>query len=218
MKKFIVTIMTIILMFSLIACGDKETEEQPIDAKTDVITNDTEEQETDLSVELDEVTVNDEFPYVLIINDVRYEFPISYDEFLSRGWMAEEAEEIGESMMSPDSSGAFFSGGAGHFYNGEIYGAWPLFVNTDMENEKMFKDCPIVGFSFDDRAEEWNYPVGSISIEGPNGTLTIGESVESDVYDFFNGDGFYLEDNGSIFITCDEEQGVITEISYMVKF
>lgn len=216
-RVLVVAAILVIAILGLVGCGKKEDTTGNINNNIENETSDGGNLETNNGSNFEK---NEKFPYILIVNNERYEFPMTYDKLLSYGWVLDSdgatAEDIGESLMGPDASGTYFSGGLGFFNNENIIGAWPLYYNSDMKNEKKIKDCDVVGISFDDTARGWSYQSDSISIEGPNGTITIGISTKSDVCSFFDGDYYYMEDNGTIFVDYDMED-ILSLITFKVE-
>ena len=162
---------------------------------------------------------NNIFDYTLIVNDVEYIFPLSFDEMVTRGWKSygeiidfESTEEFGKHTIPANSSGRPFYGGLGGMSLPNIEDVSVIFDNISGTEAKQIKDCDVIGIQFEN---DKGIPAGSVSLKGPNGMITVGESTMDDVVAFFDGDYYYYEDDGFIYINYDEED-VISYITFTI--
>lgn len=157
--------------------------------------------------------------YTLIVNDVEYIFPLSFDEMVDRGWKSygeiidfESTEQFGKHTIPANSSGRPFFGGLGGMSLPNIENVSVIFDNISGTEAKQIKDCDVIGINFEN---DKGIPAGSVSIKGPNGMITVGESTMDDVVAFFDGHYYYYEDDGFIYINYDEED-VISYITFTI--
>ncbi len=161
-----------------------------------------------------------EFAYTLVVDGHEYSFPMTYEKLLELGWLAHGVdegkltmEEFGDFTIPAESSGCPFFGGLGGMDLGDIKDAKVLFDNSDGKTERVLKECPIVGIKFEN---DNGFPQGSIAVKSATGTVTIGESTEEDIQALFDGEYFYDEDDGFIFIDTND-QGIVTNITFTLK-
>ena len=159
------------------------------------------------------------FDYTLIVNDVEYIFPLSFDEMVDRGWKSygeivdfETTEEFGKHTIPANSSGRPFYGGLGGMSLPNIEDVSVIFDNISGTEAKQIKDCDVIGIKFEN---DKGIPAGSVSVKGPNGMITVGESTMDDVVVFFDGYYYYYEDDGFIYINYDEND-VISDITFTI--
>lgn len=138
--------------------------------------------------------------YLLSVNNIVYEFPISFDEFVAEGWVPTNAnytmEDVGNVFMAaggapnsmlPEEELVYVS-------NGDIAGVVVRVTNADAEDKQLVKDCQITGLDFSLRRdmEVKFFPEGSVQVVGDTKSITIGISTKEDVEALF-GDELYLD-------------------------
>ncbi len=161
------------------------------------------------------------FPYTLIVYGQEYTFPMRYDEIVERGWVSycaakgkETMDDFAERTIKAGGSGIPFMGGCGGMNLQDIIDASVIFDNTDGTQDRKVRDCPVIGIKFEN--EDRPLPVGVISVKGPNGIITVGESTSEDVVKFLDGQYSYMEDDG--FITGQyDDNDVLENLVFTLK-
>ncbi len=122
-------------------------------------------------------------------------------------------EEYKDFKIPAGSQGCPFVRGLGGMSLGEIKNIKVVFDNADGKEDRAIKDCPVVGFKFEN---ENGFPPGSIVVKSETGTVSVGESNEEDIQKLFNGNYFYDEDDGFIYIDTNDD-GLVIGISFVIK-
>lgn len=171
-KKIVVVLLGMILATSSIGCGEKsvdEKNEQENGSSKENVVDENESEDVDFSI---------------TFNNVEYEFPMSYEEFVSLGWEYYDTENADPSQWGNGTAGlpADSSGGDLYYNNGDLKYINFIFYNPTDEFTTYDK-CEIVGFSIDyeddlsDIGGELNVPVGSFSMNG----LVLGEATKEQI-------------------------------------
>lgn len=176
------------------------------------------------SIEVENITY-EEAVYSLVVNDVTYEFPLTFDEFISYGWIPTNSsytvEDIANVSIVADSVNQMLpQEDLVYVSNGDIKGAVLRVSNGDQQNAKLVKDCDVTGLDFSlRRDEEFKFfPVGSVQISGNNSVIKIGESTKEDVENMFGESlmmGDYITDEMCIAFEYDDND-VLKGIEYKI--
>lgn len=156
----------------------KETQENEHKANNEQTTQKNDEKKEDESSVKEEVMIT--------INGENYEFPMTYDDFTSRGWTYYDPSVGDPATWKNAGLNAGYSGGGMYYDNGEIKALGIIFKNfTDAPQG--YNNCEVVGLRIDFRQNiigtETGYmtvPAGSIQINGQGiGEASYEEMVEA---------------------------------------
>lgn len=176
MKKRIAGILTLAMVLTVGAgCGDKADsgsgssvssigKEQGNEAKTDnaQTAQKDDAQEAEESSTIEDVTIT--------INGEDYQFPMTYDDFVSRGWTYYDPS-VGDPVTWENAGlNAGYSGGQMYYDNGEIKGLDIIFKNFTDEAQG-YGNCEVVGISVDPNQNIIGSPTGGMVI--PAGSVQI---------------------------------------------
>lgn len=187
LKKMIIFIIMLLLVVLLTGCGNDIVENKKVEGQQENLNK------------------KSKFDYTIIIDGNKYEFPITYDKFKSMGWKAQYiGDEVEEYQWEPDIQGTLFTGGAGCFTNGKISGMWPMFYNDTKETIKI-SETKIVGVVFDERNDDYIFPVGLIKVKKSNSSeiITLGESSKEQIIEVF-GEPVYDGGDWILYSATDE--------------
>ena len=183
-------------------------------------------------------------PFALIINDVEYHFPMSYDEFINMGWTPKDdslsIEQVGEMLVDgdyPNTSSAFLlnSENGVAFKTDGLDAMWLLLCNRTGEEQKL-KDCQIIGIHFNDvLLREYKIQAGVIKVEKDGKYAVIGQTTLAELCEYFGEplfhsmsgeselemtyyyDDFYANYNWATYLTSDEN-GVVQRFNYCCSY
>lgn len=123
-------------------------------------------------------------PYTITVNGVKYDFPMSYDDFIELGWSSSNescsTEDLGKYMLGADCSG---SPKVAYKVDG-VDKLWVHFYNIQ-ESDKELKDCMVVGLSYNSALSENKLGEDIVKFSKDDKEVVVGKSTMQDVKDAF---------------------------------
>lgn len=208
-KKLLFMIVSIILLsVNFIACGKSNviTNEHATNSK--VIDNELND-ENNLKTNLETIC-----PYIMLVNGIEHKFPMSYEDFLDKGWeLADFYISNGTTAVKAGESWTLAADYSNNVeFSTEGVEGIKLTYRNSTDKELKLKECKLVGIFYDETLVE-NFKLSQDIIKFSNGTSTIsiGSSTINDVQSAFG------EPNNIIKYEDDEMTKFVdeTETSYI---
>lgn len=222
--------MAMVMAVFTTGCGDKGDNGSGSSAPGTEKTQESEKKEENAQTEQkDDAQGAQEAPVkedvTITINGVDYEFPMTYDDFTSRGWTYYDPSAGDPVTWENAGLNAGYSGGKMYYDNGEIKALGIIFKNFT-DTAQGYGNCEIVGIRADlglkiigSATGHMTIPAGSIQINGQS----IGEAGYEDMVEALgkdwnmerNPEGEYTSANGLLyFLNSTEEDADSLTISF----
>ena len=196
LKKIIVLLTTVCILGGLVACSENnistniQNNVTENDINSDIINN--------LNNDENDVEVNTETtcPYTMLVNDVEHKFPMTYEEFLGKGW--ELTDSYTFNGMTALDAGEMWTL-AGDYSNNaeyEINGAEgiQLIYRNSTDKQLKLKECKLIGMVYDERlSENFNLTPDVIKFTDGTSIISIGTSTLNDVQSAFGEPNYIAE-------------------------
>jgi len=128
-------------------------------------------------------------PYTLVVNNIEYNFPVSYNKFVSSNWSLNtehmSQEDFNKTVIKANEN--LYAKSRIPFKSSGIPLAFVYFINNNNDTEfKYLKDCDVFGLTYNDIFGEnnnddgkWGYRItpGTVKIKNQNKEVIIGQST-----------------------------------------